>query len=144
MIEAIYIEKIKGSNQQNYDLVIKKVRFKQSRVMAFYKLINQGIVDSISAKANAYYSSLALIDKEEDIQNYINKLRRKYKIKVEEITIRGDEPKRKNSLKKMDDFFEEVYFNNDKLFKLIKVGRNNELLKGTFNKEKHIFITLEE
>ena len=69
MIEAIYIDKIKGSNQQNYDVVIKRVRFKQSRIMAFYKLINQGIIDSISAKANMYYNSLALIDKEEDIKN---------------------------------------------------------------------------
>lgn len=144
MIEAIYIEKIEGSNQQNYEVEIKKIRFKHSRIMAFYKLINQGIIDSISAKANAYYSSFALIDNEEEIQNYINKLRKKYKIKVDEIIIRGDEPKRKNSLQKMDDFFEDVYFNNDKLFKLIKVGRKNELLKGTFNKEKHIFITLEE
>jgi hypothetical protein len=144
MIEAIYIDKIKGSNQQDYSVVVKGVRFKQSRVMVFYKLINQGIIDSISAKANSYYSSLALIDKEEDIQNYIAKLRKKYKIKVNEIIIRGDEPKRKNSLKKMDDFFEEVFYNNDKLFKLIKVGRSNELLKGTFNKERHIFISLEE
>lgn len=143
MIEAIYIDKIKGSNQQNYDVVIKRVRFKQSRVMAFYKLINQGIIDSVSAKANSYYNSFAVMDKEQDIKNYIEKLRKKYKIKVDEIVIRGDEPKRKNSLKKMDDFFEEVYFNNDKLFKLIKVGRKNELLKGTFNKERHIFISLE-
>lgn len=142
MIEAIYIDKVKGSNQQNYDIVIKRVRFKQSRIMAFYKLINQGIIDSISAKANVYYNSLALIDKEEDIKNYIDKLRKKYKIKVDEITIRGDEPKRKNSLKRMDDFFEEMFFNNDKLFKLIKVGRSNELLRGTFNKERHIFISL--
>lgn len=144
MIEAIYIEKIKGSNQQDYNVVVKGVRFKQSRVMAFYKLINQGIIDSISAKVNSYYNSFALIDKEEDIQNYIAKLRKKYKIKVDEIVIRGDEPKRKNSLKKMDDFFEEVYFNNNKLFKLIKVGRKNELLKDTFNKERHIFISLDE
>lgn len=144
MIEAIYIDKIAGKNQQDYSIVIKKIRFKQSRIMAFYKLINQGIIDSISAKANAYYSSFTLMDKEEEIQNYIAKLRKKYKINVEEITIRGDEPKRKNSLKKMDDFFEENYFNNDKLFKLIKVGRNNELLKGTFNKERQIFISLDE
>ncbi len=40
----------------------------------------------------------------------------------------------------MDDFFEEMFFNNGKLFKLIKIGRSNELLKGTFNKERHIFI----
>ena len=90
------------------------------------------------------YNSFALIDKEEDIKNYIDKLRKKYKIKVDEIVIRGDEPKRKNSLKKMDDFFEEVFYNNDKLFKLIKVGRKNEFLKDTFNKEKHIFISLDE
>ena len=144
MIEAIYIDKIKGSNQQDYNVVVKGVRFKQSRVMAFYKLINQGIIDSISAKANSYYNSLALIDNEADINRYIDKLRKKYKIKVDEIIIRGDEPKRKNSLKKMDDFFEEVFYNNDKLFKLIKVGRRNELLKNTFNKERHIFISLDE
>ena len=29
----------------------------------------------------------------------------------------------------MDDFFERVLYNNDKLFKLIKVGGSNELLK---------------
>ncbi len=144
MIEAIYIDKVKGSNQQNYEVVVKGIRFKQSRVMAFYKLINQGIIDSVSAKANSYYNSLALIDNEEEIKKYIDKLRKKYKIKVEEIIIRGDEPKRKNSLKRMDDFFERVFYNNDKLFKLIKVGRKNELLKDTFNKEKHIFISLEE
>lgn len=143
MIEAIYIDKIKGINQQDYNIVVKGIRFKQSRVMAFYKLINQGIIDSISAKANSYYNSLALIDNEEEINQYIDKLRKKYKIKVDEIVIRGDEPKRKNSLKKMDDFFEEVFYNNDKLFKLIKVSRKNELLKGTFNKERHIFISLE-
>lgn len=143
MIEAIYIDKIKGTNQQDYNVIVKSIRFKQSRVMAFYQLINQGIIDSISAKANSYYNSLALIDNEEDIKQYIDKLRKKYKIKVDEIVIRGDEPKRKNSLKKMDDFFEEVFYNNKKLFKLIKVGRKNELLKGTFNKERHIFVSLE-
>lgn len=76
-----------------------------------------------------YYSSLAVMHKEEEINSYIDKLRKKYKIKVEEIYIIGHKPSRPSTkLKEVDNFFEKVFFNNDKLFKLIKVGRTSILL----------------
>jgi site-specific DNA recombinase len=140
-IEAIYIDKIKGNNQQNYKVKIRKVKFKSSRINTFFELIRKGIIDLY---CNNGYSicSMTVIEKQKELDNYIERLRNKYNIKLIEIPIRGDEWKSKNKSKELDDIIEEVV-NNDKCFKTIKVPRKNELLKDKFEKERHIHVCLD-
>lgn len=86
--------------------------------------------------------SMATIDNKEELDNYLERLRKHYKIKVVEIRIRGDEWKSKKKSQELDALIENVV-NNPKCFKTIKVPKKNELLKGKFEKELHMHICLE-
>lgn len=140
-IEAIYISKLKGANQQDYKIRIDKIKFKSSQIGAFFDLIRNGVIDMYCNNGcNSW--SMATIDNKEELDNYLARLRKYYNIKVIEIPIRGDEWKSKNKSKELDDLIESVV-NNPKCFKTIKVPRRNELLKGKFEKELHMHLCLE-
>lgn len=140
-IEAIYISKIKGSNQQDYKVAIKKIKFKTSRINAFFDLIRKGVIDMYCRNDFTTWS-MATIDSKEELEDYLKRIRKKHKIKVVEIPIRGDEYKNKKKSAELDDLIESVV-NNPKCFKTIKVTRKNEMLKGKFEKELHIHLCLE-
>ena len=78
----------------------------------------------------------------QELDNYLARLRKHYKIKVVEIPIRGDEWKSKKKSQELDSLIESVV-NNPRCFKTIKVPKKNELLKGKFEKELHMHICLE-
>lgn len=140
IVDKIYIQKINGTNQQNYKVKVKRIEFKKSQINKIFELIQQGIIDSYGKNGNKVWS-LARIDDEKEIQDYLARLRKRYNIKVDEIYLRGDEWKSKKKSKELDDLIENVVYNN-KCFKTIKVSRRNELLKGKFEKERHIHISL--
>ena len=140
-IEAIYISKIKGANQQDYKIKIDKIKFKSSQIENFFNLIRNGVID-MYCKNNDNNWSMAVIDNKEELNNYLTRLRKHYKIKVVEIPIRGDEWKSKKKSQELDFLIESV-INNPKCFKTIKVPKKNELLKGKFEKELHMHICLE-
>jgi len=140
-IEAIYIDKIKGTNQQNYKVKIRKVKFKSSRINTFFELINKGVIDLYCNNGQSIYS-MTVIEKQKELDNYIERLRDKYNIKLIEIPIRGDEYKSRNKSKELDDIIDEV-INSDKCFKTIKIPKKNELIKDNFEKERHIHICLD-
>ena len=140
-IEAVYISKIGGKNHQDYKVAIKRIKFKTSRTNRFFDLIRKGIIDSYCRNDYSTWS-MATIDNKKELENYLDRIRKKYKIKVVEIPIRNDKYKSK---KKSDELDELIYsvINNPKCFKTIKVTRKNELLKGKFEKELHIHLCLE-
>lgn len=141
-IEAIYIEKIKGKNQQDYKVRIKGIKFKGSKINKFFDLIRKGVIDMYGQ--NSFSTrSIAVMDSKEEYDNYIDRLRKRYKIKVVEIPIRGDEYKSEKKNKELDDLIESVV-NNKNYFKTIKITRKNEMLKGKFEKEMHIHICIDE
>lgn len=140
-IEAIYIKKINGKNQQDYKVVIDKIKFKTSRINTFFDLIRKGIIDSY-CKNDFSTWSMATIDNKKELEDYLERLRKRYKIKVIEIPIRGDEYKSKKKSKELDELIESV-INNPKCFKSIKIPKKNELLKGKFEKEMHMHLCLE-
>lgn len=140
-IEAIYISKIKGTNQQDYKIKIDKIKFKSSQVEAFFDLIRNGVIDMYSNNGNSSWS-MAVIDNKNELDDYLARLRKHYKIKVVEIPIRGDEWKSKKKSQELDALIESIV-NNPKCFKTIKVPKKNELLKGKFEKELHMHICLE-
>ncbi len=141
-IEAIYISKIPGSNQQNYDVKINKIKFKSSQLNALFNLIRNGVIDMYCNNGNSIYS-IAKIDSKIELDRYLERLRKHYKIKVIEIPIRGDEWKSKKKSEELDNIIESVV-NNPKCFKTIKIDRKNELLKGRFEKELHFHLCLED
>lgn len=140
-IEAIYISKIKGSNQQNYKVEIKRIKFKTSRINTFFDLIRKGIID-MYCKNDFGTWSMAIINDKKELEDYLDRIRKRYKIKMVEIPIRGDEYKNKKKSQELDNLIESIV-NNPKCFKTIKVTRKNELLKGKFEKEMHIHLCLE-
>lgn len=140
-IEAIYIGKIKGKNQQDYKVRIDKIKFKSSQINLFFNLIRKGIVD-MYCNNGVSCCTMATIDNKEELENYLARLRKHYNIKVIEIPIRGDEWKSKKKSDELDALIESVV-NNPKCFKTIKVPRRNELLKGKFEKELHLHLCLE-
>jgi hypothetical protein len=129
-IEAIYIEKIKGTNQQNYKIKITGIKFKTNRINNFFELVNKGIIDLYCKKGNNIWS-MAVIDSKKELDDYLIRLRKRYNIKEIRIPIRGDEYKSKNKNQQLDDIIEEV-INNNKCFKTLKISRRNELLKNKF------------
>lgn len=140
IIDKIYIEKIKGKTQQDYKIKVKRIEFKKSHIDKIFELRQKGLIDSYGINGNNVWS-LAQIDDEKEIQDYLARLRKRYNIKVDEIYLRGDEYKSKKKSKELDDLIENVVYNS-KCFKTIKVSRRNELLKGKFEKERHIHISL--
>lgn len=140
-IEAIYISKIKGNNQQDYKIKIDKIKFKSSQIEAFFDLIRNGAIDMYSNNGNSSWS-MAVIDNKNELDDYLARLRKHYKIKIVEIPIRGDEWKSKKKSQELDALIESIV-NNPKCFKTIKVPKKNELLKGKFEKELHMHICLE-
>lgn len=140
-IEAIYISKIKGTNQQDYKIKIDKIKFKSSQIEAFFDLIRNGAIDMYSNNGNSSWS-MAVIDNKNELDDYLARLRKHYKIKIVEIPIRGDEWKSKKKSQELDALIESIV-NNPKCFKTIKVPKKNELLKGKFEKELHMHICLE-
>lgn len=140
-IEAIYISKIKGTNQQDYKIKIDKIKFKSSQIEAFFDLIRNGAIDMYSNNGNSCWS-MAVIDNKNELDDYLARLRKHYKIKIVEIPIRGDEWKSKKKSQELDALIESIV-NNPKCFKTIKVPKKNELLKGKFEKELHMHICLE-
>ena len=140
-IEAIYISKIKGANQQDYKIKINKIKFKSSQIEAFFDLIRNGAIDMYSNNGNSSWS-MAVIDNKNELDDYLARLRKHYKIKIVEIPIRGDEWKSKKKSQELDALIESIV-NNPKCFKTIKVPKKNELLKGKFEKELHMHICLE-
>lgn len=140
-IEAIYISKIEGTNQQDYKIKIDKIKFKSSQIENIFDLIRNGVIDMYCNNGCSGWS-MATIDNKEELDNYLERLRKYYKIKIIEIPIRGDEWKSKNKSKELDDLIESVV-NNPKCFKTIKIPKKNELLKGKFEKELHMHICLE-
>lgn len=140
-IEAIYISKIKGNNQQDYKIKIDKIKFKSSQIEAFFDLIRNGAIDMYSNNGNSS-CSMAVIDNKNELDDYLARLRKHYKIKIVEIPIRGDEWKSKKKSQELDALIESIV-NNPKCFKTIKVPKKNELLKGKFEKELHMHICLE-
>lgn len=140
-IEAIYISKLKGANQQDYKIRIDKIKFKSSQIGAFFDLIRNGVIDMYCNNGNSSWS-IATIDNKEELDNYLARLRKHYNIKVVEIPIRGDEWKSKKKSQELDALIESVV-NNPKCFKTIKVPKRNELLKGKFEKELHLHLCLE-
>lgn len=140
-IEAIYISKIKGTNQQDYKIKIDKIKFKSSQIEAFFDLIRNGAIDMYSNNGNSSWS-MAVIDNKNELDDYLARLRKHYKIKIVEIPIRGDEWKSKKKSQELDALIESIV-NNSKCFKTIKVPKKNELLKGKFEKELHMHICLE-
>lgn len=141
IIEAIYIDKIKGTNQQDYKVKIKRIKFKTSRINKFFELINKGAID-LYCKNKTNIWSMAVIKDEKELDEYIKRLRKRYNIKITEMNIRGDEWKSKTKSKELDDIIEKVVYSR-KCFKTIKVPKNSEILKGKFEKERHIHISLE-
>lgn len=141
-IEAIYINKIKGTNQQDYKITIEKIKFKTSRINTFFDLINKGIID-MYCKNDFTTWSMATIDSKKELEDYLERLRKRYKINVVEIPIRGDEWKSKKKSEELDKLIENI-INNPKCFKTIKITRKNELLKDKFEKEMHIHLCLED
>lgn len=140
-IEAIYISKIKGTNQQDYKVRIDKIKFKSSQINAFFNLIRKGVVDMYCNNGVNCWT-MTTIDNKEELENYLARLRKHYNIKVVEIPIRGDEWKSKKKSDELDALIERVV-NNPKCFKTIKVPRRNELLKGKFEKKLHLHLCLE-
>lgn len=140
-IEAIYISKIKGKNQQDYKVRIDKIKFKSSQINLFFNLIRKGIID-MYCNNGVNCCTMTTIDNKEELENYLARLRKHYNIKVIEIPIRGDEWKSKKKSDELDALIESVV-NNPKCFKTIKVPKRNELLKGKFEKELHLHLCLE-
>ena len=140
ILDKIYIEKINGTNQQDYKVKVRRIEFKKSQINKIFELRQKGLLDCYGRNGNKIWS-LACIDEEKEIQDYLNRLRKRYNIKVDEIYLRGDEWKSKKKSKELDDLIENVVYNS-KCFKTIKVSRKNELLKGKFEKERHIHISL--
>lgn len=140
-IEAIYIDKIEGKTQQDYKVKIKNIKFKTSRINTFFRLINKGVID-LFCKNKTNIWSMAVIKDKKELDDYINRLRKRYKIDITEMNIRGDEWQSKTKSKELDDIIEKVV-NNRKCFKTIKVPKNSEMLKGKFEKERHIHISLD-
>lgn len=140
-IEAIYISKIKGTNQQDYKVRIDKIKFKSSQINAFFNLIRKGVVDMYCNNGVNCWT-MTTIDNKEELESYLARLRTHYNIKVVEIPIRGDEWKSKKKSQELDALIESVV-NNPKCFKTIKVPRRNVLLKGKFEKELHLHLCLE-
>lgn len=140
-IEAVYISKIKGKNQQDYKVEINRIKFKTSRINTFFELIRKGIID-MYCRNDFSTCSMTVIDSKDELDNYLERLRKRYKFKIIEIPIRGDEWKSKKKSEELDELIESVV-NNPKCFKTIKVTRKNEILKGRFEKELHIHLCLE-
>lgn len=140
ILDKIYIEKINGTNQQDYKVKVRRIEFKKSQINKIFELRQKGLLDCYGRNGNKVWS-LACIDEEKEIQDYLDRLRKRYNIKVDEIYLRGDEWKSKKKSKELEDLIENVVYNS-KCFKTIKVSRKNELLKGKFEKERHIHISL--
>ncbi|MFV0250196.1 MAG: recombinase family protein [Bacilli bacterium] len=139
-VEAIYIEKIKGSSQQNYKVKVKDIRFKTSKLNELFGLMNEGLTDSVFSNEDKLFS-MAIMNNDNYINNYIKRLRNRYNINVEEEVIRFDAHKYKSNtednkrrMSKLDD---------EDLFKVIRVPRSTKNnLKSKLAREKYIYISL--
>lgn len=140
-IDAIYIEKIKGSNQQNYKLEIKRIKFKQRNIDELFNLIRKNIVDLYVSDRNKM-CSIAVMNGTDEYENYIKRLRKRYKIKVIEIPIRKDVHKSKVKSKELDNLIEKS-LNEPNYFKTIKINKNKELLDSKFLNEVHYHLYVE-
>lgn len=86
-IEAVYISKIKGKNQQDYKVEINRIKFKTSRINTFFELIRKGIID-MYCRNDFSTCSMTVIDSKDELDNYLERLRKRYKFKIIEIPIR--------------------------------------------------------
>lgn len=141
-IEAIYIEKIKGTTQQNYKVKIKSIKFRTSRMNKFFELINNGIIDSVFGNGKHLFSMAA--EKEKSyVDNYVKRLRKTYNINVEEEVIRFDAAKYKSN--EEDNKRRMIKLDNENLFKIIRMpkSRKNDL-RDKLAIERYIYISLDK
>lgn len=141
-IEAIYIEKIKGSTQQNYKVKISRIKFKTSRLNLFFDLINKGVIDSVFSKGNKLFS-MAVIKEKDYVDKYIESLKKRYNINIEEEVIRFDAAEKKSN--KEDNVRRYNKLNNDNLFKVIRMPRSRKNdLREKLAIERYIYISLND
>lgn len=139
-IEAIYIEKINGSSQQNYKVRIKSIKFKTSKLNELFGLMNKGIVDAVFGTEDNLHS-IAVMKDENYINEYIKRLQNRYNINVEEEVIRFDAHKYKSNIE--DNKRRLSKLDNEDLFKVIRVPRSTRNdLKSKLAKEKYIYISI--
>ena len=139
-VEAIYIEKVKGSSQQNYKVKVKDIRFKASKLNELFDLMNKGLIDSVFSNEASLFS-MAVMNNDYYINDYIKRLRNRYNINVEEEVIRFDAHKYKSN--ENDNERRQSKLDNKDLFKVIRVpwSTNNDL-KSKLAREKYIYISL--
>lgn len=162
-IDAIYIEKIKGKNQQDYDLKITKISFKQSSLEKIFRLIRLNIIDLYGSK-NSFICSSAVINDKKELDKYLKYLNDKYNIKVIKIEFRKDLVKKvtkeiinkdneieyiiteeidEKQNEKIDKLIEEVY-DTPYCIKSIKINKSKEILDKDFLSEIHYHIFLND
>jgi len=139
-IDAIYINKIKGKTQHDYKLKIKNIIFKKSKINKLFELRANNLIEAYGRNDSNIWS-LTEIDNKEELDNYLERLRKRYKIKIAEINVRNDNTESKAQKEEYDDIIEKIVSSN-KCFKTIKY--KGKELKDKFLKEKHIHIVLDE
>lgn len=139
-IDAIFIDKIKGKTQHDYTIKIKRIVYKQTKLNKLFTLRAKGLVDAYGKNGSNVWSIAVIKDKEE-LDKYLERLRKRYKIKIAEIDVRNDNYESKKKTQEYDDIIEKIVYNKNR-FKTIKYI--NKDLKDKFLKEKHIHIVLDE
>lgn len=111
-------------------------KFKSSKLNELFSLVNKGITDTVFNNGNTVFS-MAVMNDDNYIENYIKRLRNRYNINVGEEVIRLYKNNEDNNIKR------KAKLGDEDLFKIIRVPRSTKNdLKSMLAKEKYIYISL--